>query len=464
MDHWLQPLAQALPSYIKDSKSFIKIIESTPLPKDCILCTLDVSSLYTNIPTEEGMSAALRALKSVRNEACPPIEYLSRLLSLVLHNNVFRFDDGFYLQLQGTAMGNKMAPAYANIFMGELESRVLSTADPAPKLWKRYIDDIFLVWTDTKESLLQFIDELNDQHPKIRFTSEISSSEITFLDLCLYKGQRFESEGILDIKTHINPTNTQQYVHASSSHPPGTGKGLIKGEMLRYLRTNSSLQSFEAFRETHKTNVTSRGYSKKQFEEATCDISFADRPATLQDKQRDMRPRLTLCTTYTPYFPPVRIQRMLGSHWDTVRGCPDLCTVFPEQPKVAFRTSKSLKQMLVRARVQDQYRYHKINRDLRTLQGSFPTSGNPPLISKCNHPSCLTCSHLITTPYVRSLRKGTAHNLCSKDTLNCSSSHIIYVVTCTKCGVQYVGMTTQTLKARFSQHLREQTGSSTSSH
>ncbi len=69
-DHWLQPLAQALPSYIKDSKSFIKIIEPTPLPNDCILCTLDESSLYTNIPTEEGMSIALRA---VRNEACLPL-------------------------------------------------------------------------------------------------------------------------------------------------------------------------------------------------------------------------------------------------------------------------------------------------------------------------------------------------------------------------------------------------------
>ena len=47
VDNWLQPLAKSLPSYIKDTKEFIKYIESTKLPKDCILCTLDVSSLYT---------------------------------------------------------------------------------------------------------------------------------------------------------------------------------------------------------------------------------------------------------------------------------------------------------------------------------------------------------------------------------------------------------------------------------
>ncbi len=47
-------------------------------------------------------------------------------------------------------------PSYANIFMGQFESKILSSS-LAPRLWKRYIDDIFLVWTDTEESLQQFI-------------------------------------------------------------------------------------------------------------------------------------------------------------------------------------------------------------------------------------------------------------------------------------------------------------------
>ncbi len=57
MDYWLQPIAESLPSYIKDSKDFINIINSTPLPKDCFLCTLDVTSLYTNIPTDDGIQS-----------------------------------------------------------------------------------------------------------------------------------------------------------------------------------------------------------------------------------------------------------------------------------------------------------------------------------------------------------------------------------------------------------------------
>jgi hypothetical protein len=48
------------------------------------------------------------------------------MLTLVLKNNNFTFDGNHYLQINGTAMGTKMAPSYANIFMGDLEERLLS--------------------------------------------------------------------------------------------------------------------------------------------------------------------------------------------------------------------------------------------------------------------------------------------------------------------------------------------------
>ena len=228
MDHWLQPLMKSLHSYIKDMKEFVKYIESTKLPKDSILCILDVSSLYANVPIEDGIHAALQAIEDLENKdpLCPPTSWLKKFLEPILYKNVFSFNDKFsHLETGHTAMGTKMAPAFVNIFMGTLESRILAETNPSPIHWKRYIDDIFLVWTDMKESLEQFIRSINDLHPCINFTIEFSTDKITFLDLCLYKGERFAKEGILDIKTHIKPTNTQQYVHASSAHPPGTGRG-----------------------------------------------------------------------------------------------------------------------------------------------------------------------------------------------------------------------------------------------
>ena len=127
----------------------------------------------------------------------------------------------YYLQKQGTAMGTKMAPAYANLFMGMIETKM---TNKHIKIWKRFIDDIFLIWTGTKEELEIYMKTINTIHNTIKFTYEASDKELTFLDITLYKGDRFLKENILDIRTHIKETNKQLYVHADSYHPNATKK------------------------------------------------------------------------------------------------------------------------------------------------------------------------------------------------------------------------------------------------
>ena len=51
----------------------------------------------------------------------PPTDCLVTMLTMVLKKNNFTFNGDHYLQINGTAMGTKMAPYYANIFMGKLE-------------------------------------------------------------------------------------------------------------------------------------------------------------------------------------------------------------------------------------------------------------------------------------------------------------------------------------------------------
>ena len=84
------------------------------------------------------------------------------------------------------------------------------------KIWKRFIDDIFLIWTGTKEELELYMKTINTIHNTIKFTYEASDKELTFLDITLYKGDRFLKKNILDIRTHIKETNKQLYVHADS--------------------------------------------------------------------------------------------------------------------------------------------------------------------------------------------------------------------------------------------------------
>ena len=126
LDGWLTPLVQQLPSYIKDSTEFIKLITTAQIPLNSVLVSIDVSSLYTNIPHKDGIEACINALqtKMEPDPLHPPIEILAEMLNIVLKNNVVEFNGEFFLQLQGTVMGTKMAPAYANLFMGTLKPRL----------------------------------------------------------------------------------------------------------------------------------------------------------------------------------------------------------------------------------------------------------------------------------------------------------------------------------------------------
>ena len=141
-------------------------------------------------------------------------------------------------------MGTKMAVAFANIFMAKIETNLLNQIRIKPIAWKRYIDDVFSLWDTKREDLDIFITQANTYHPTIKFTAEISDTEIAFLDTVVYKGVRFETESILDIKTRYKQTDTFQYTHYTSCQPPGVKRGVIKGEAIRLLRTNSSETKF----------------------------------------------------------------------------------------------------------------------------------------------------------------------------------------------------------------------------
>ena len=79
---------------------------------------MDVTSLYTNIPQEEGITVVCNT-NEVFHKNNPPIPtaLLRKMLGLILKENSFQFNGRHYLQTHGTTMGTKMAVAFANIFM-----------------------------------------------------------------------------------------------------------------------------------------------------------------------------------------------------------------------------------------------------------------------------------------------------------------------------------------------------------
>ena len=246
-------------------------------------------------------------------------------------------------------MGTKMAVAFANIFMAKVETEIISQSVIKPLVWKRYIDDIFSLWNTNRGDITQFIEKANKHHPTIKFKAEVSEAEITFLDTIIYKGARFETTSVLDVRTHFKPTETFQYTRFSFCHPPGVRRRFVKGEALRLLRTNSSKTIFEEKLENFKTHLVDRGYPKAFIQRNLSEVKFQNRKQALRQKEKENKRILPFVTEYHPSVP--NLKEILMSKWHFIEKQPTLREIFKEPPLISYKRGRSLKDILVRAKI-----------------------------------------------------------------------------------------------------------------
>ena len=92
VDSLLQPISTSQTSYLKDSTDFINFIEKTKMGKRTFLVTMDVTSLYTNIPQEEGITTVCNAYENFHKNNPPiPTNYIKEM-RLILKENSFQFN------------------------------------------------------------------------------------------------------------------------------------------------------------------------------------------------------------------------------------------------------------------------------------------------------------------------------------------------------------------------------------
>ena len=98
---------------------------------------------------------------------------------------LFLNKDVLYQQVDSVTMGLPLRPTLANFFIANLETKMLQKQlDTHPKLYLRYVDDIFAIFESEKSCNL-FLNLLNSQHNYIRFTIEKSTGIISYLDVAI---------------------------------------------------------------------------------------------------------------------------------------------------------------------------------------------------------------------------------------------------------------------------------------
>ena len=143
-------------------------------------------------------------------------------------------------------------------------------------------------------NFVQFVNKLKF-YPAIKFTCEMSSERIVFLDTKVFKGSRFVNGNLRDIKAHFKPTETFQYTHLYSCHPLSVKNGFSKGETLRLLRelTQSKKPS------SHLNEIFNPVFSTEAIHVAEVN-SQQGKKLSLQTKSRTSSNRsLPLVTAYT---------------------------------------------------------------------------------------------------------------------------------------------------------------------
>ena len=122
VDQQIRYLVPRIQSYLKDTTNLLKLILGKQLATKDLLVTIDVQSLYTNILHTQGIQALNRLLEEAHTDPRKKL-LISRLVNLVFTNNCLTFNNNFYRQIQGTALGTRMALSYANIFMKYIETQ-----------------------------------------------------------------------------------------------------------------------------------------------------------------------------------------------------------------------------------------------------------------------------------------------------------------------------------------------------
>ena len=425
LDKIMTPIVKSLPSYIyiKDSNHALEIFRTFNFSgENKIIFTMDITSLYTVIPNNEG----LQALKYFLNQR--PVKSLSsetllRLAELVLTLNCFSFGDNHYKQINGVAMGTKMGPSYANLFVGFIENKFFSNYHgPKPNLYKRFIDDCVGATSSSKEELDHFITAVNSFHPALKYTWEISEISLAFLDI------KISINGnSLSTSVHYKPTDSHNYLLHLSSHLQHVKYAIPFSQFLRLRRLCSNDSDFNNKCEEMYQFFKKRGYPDSAVTTGKHRAQEIDRNTALQSPQNEETNRIPFTLTYHPQN--LAVKNVILKNFKILRNDPETKHIFSLPPLISFKRDKNIGNFLVRSAFK---------------------SDNQPGTFKCTLTRCKTC------PFISNIVKISGPNRPAKitDHFTGISANVIYCITCTLCKKIYIGETGRRLADRFREHLR----------
>ncbi|XP_060756573.1 uncharacterized protein LOC132867607, partial [Neoarius graeffei] len=338
----LAPLVGNTPYHVKNSQDFASKVADLKLDSDETMVSYDVTSLFTCIPTTEAVESVRKRLlqdSSLLDRTKLTTDQICTLLDLCLTTTYFQFNESFYRQKHGCAMGSPVSPIVANLYMEEVEHIALTTfAGVAPSHWFRYVDD---TWVKIKiQEVEAFSKHINAVDSNINFTREdVSGNNLAFLDCDVHIRQ----DRSLSIEVYRKPTHTDQYLLFDSHHPLEHKLGVIRTLQHRAQNIPTTLEGKEKEQNHIKKALQNCGYPNWAF------LKSIKRNITDKDDNRNKRKNIVI-----PYISGLseKLRRIFYKH----------------NIPVHFRPDNTLKQKLVHPK--DRIPRHKQDNVVYAIQCS----------------------------------------------------------------------------------------------
>ena len=228
---------------MKNSYQFAAEIRDLKLSGNVVMASFDVESLFTNIPVQETIDIAVNSLfNTCATVGGIPRKLFRSMLDLAVSNSFFLFNNNLYKQTDGVGMGLPLGPTFANIFLCFHEKKWLSSCPSSfrPIYYRRYVDDCFLIFNDMSH-VDKFLDFLNSQHPKMKFTKEVESNgALPFLDVTVKRsGATFETS------VYRKPTFTGLGLSFFSFIPNSIKQAILSSALYRAYNISSTFKLFD---------------------------------------------------------------------------------------------------------------------------------------------------------------------------------------------------------------------------
>lgn len=199
--------------FVKDSFQFAEFINEKQLPEGFVIISLDVVSLFSNIPRELVINSIKKRWRCISSYCNMSYDKFIEIIEFIFDTTYFTFDNIFYKQILGTPMGATVSPIVAQYVMDDLLDTCIPLLTFQLPFIKKYVDDI--ICSVPEEGIEEILLTFNNYNEHLKFTVEKENNgRVPFLDTEVIR----KPDNMVILDWYIKPTSSGRYINYNSHH------------------------------------------------------------------------------------------------------------------------------------------------------------------------------------------------------------------------------------------------------